>query len=162
MDQAQLFAEDLARMRASSRTLQQRIARGSARRKILVADDEVALCRLVAATLNADNYEILEAGRGTEALVLAQSERPDLILLDVHMPELDGLEVCRRIKADEALRNTPVVMLTAASQQVDLEAGYAAGADSYLTKPFSPLELLEVIQQQLIAAAAESEDTSTP
>jgi DNA-binding response OmpR family regulator len=109
------------------------------------------------ATLEADSYQIVEATRGTEALIVAQKEHPDLFLLDVNMPDLNGLEVCRRLKADPNFKDTPVVMLTSASEDADRAAGMAAGADTYLTKPFSPLELLEAIQQQLsLGSATES------
>lgn len=162
LDQSLLYAEDLARLRSSNRTLLQRLqAKGHGRRTILVADDEVSLRRLVNATLAADSYTVLEASRGTEALVLAQTEHPDLILLDVRMPDLDGFEVCRRIKSDPELKATPVVMLTSASLEEERQEGYAAGANSYLTKPFSPLQLLEVIQQLLVAAYP-GESTDTP
>ncbi|HZT05683.1 MAG TPA: response regulator [Chloroflexota bacterium] len=115
--------------------------------KLLIADDEPSLRLLVAATLASEDYEIIEASDGGEALALARSERPKLALLDVQMPVMDGLEVCRRIKSDEDLRSTAVVMLTSAAQPSEREAGFAAGADEYLTKPFSPLQLLRVIEQ---------------
>jgi CheY-like chemotaxis protein len=115
--------------------------------KLLIADDEPSLRLLVAATLASEDYEIIEAGDGAEALALAKSERPRLALLDVQMPIMDGLEVCRRIKGDPELKSTAVVMLTSAAQPSEREAGFAAGANEYLTKPFSPLQLLRVIEQ---------------
>ena len=115
--------------------------------KLLIADDEPSLRLLVAATLASEDYEIIEAGDGAEALALAKAERPKLALLDVQMPVMDGLEVCRRIKTDPELQTTAVVMLTSAAQPSEREAGFAAGANEYLTKPFSPLQLLRVIEQ---------------
>ena len=115
--------------------------------KLLIADDEPSLRLLVAATLASEDYEIIEAGDGAEALALAKAERPNLALLDVQMPIMDGLEVCRQIKSDPDLSATAVVMLTSAAQPSEREAGFAAGANEYLTKPFSPIQLLKVIEQ---------------
>ena len=114
--------------------------------KLLIADDETSLRLLVAATLASEDYEILEAGNGLEALAIARAEQPRLVLLDVQMPGMDGLEVCRQIKADPALASTVVVMLTSLSRPENEEDGRAAGADTYLTKPFSPLDLLQVVE----------------
>ena len=115
--------------------------------KLLIADDEPSLRLLVAATLASEDYEIIEAGDGAQAFALAKAERPKLALLDVQMPIMDGLEVCRRIKSDPELSSTAVVMLTSAAQPSEREAGFAAGANEYLTKPFSPIQLLRVIEQ---------------
>ncbi len=119
-------------------------------KKILLADDEPAVRRLVTATLaDESRYQILEAGDGVEALNIARAERPALLLLDVNMPELDGFEVCRALKADPATRDIVVVMLTALAQPTDRERGIAAGADGFFTKPFSPLALLEKVEEVL-------------
>lgn len=119
-------------------------------KKILLADDEPAVRRLVTATLaDESRYQILEAGDGVEALNIARAERPALLLLDVNMPELDGFEVCRALKADPATRDIVVVMLTALAQPTDRERGLAAGADGFFTKPFSPLALLEKVEEVL-------------
>jgi len=146
-DQALLYAQDLAAARASMRTLSRRIAaKGRAgTRKILIADDDPSLRLLVSTTLSGEEYQILEAGTGIDALVITKAQRPVLVLLDVNMPDLDGLEVCRRIKADPELQDVKVVMLTGAAEPSDQQAGLAAGADTYLTKPFRPLELLKVV-----------------
>jgi CheY-like chemotaxis protein len=143
-DQALLYAQDLAAARASMRTLSRRIASKTGR-KILIADDDTALRLLVSTTLSGDEYVILEAGNGVDALLTARAQHPTLILLDVNMPDLDGLEVCRRIKSDPDLEDVKIIMLTGASNPADQEAGLAAGADTYLTKPFRPLELLKAI-----------------
>jgi len=143
-DQALLYAQDLAAARASMRTLSRRIASKTGR-KILIADDDNALRLLITTTLSGDEYIILEAGNGVDALLTARAQHPTLILLDVNMPDLDGLEVCRRIKSDPDLEDVKIIMLTGASNPADQEAGIAAGADTYLTKPFRPLELLKAI-----------------
>src|SRR5262245_36931109 len=108
---------------------------------VLIADDEDSLRALVQATLVSDQYEIIQARDGNEALDLATQHRPDVAILDVQMPGRTGLEVTRAIKALPDLRTT-VILLTSKAQASDIEAGRQAGADLYLTKPFSPLELL--------------------
>ncbi|HEV8226738.1 MAG TPA: response regulator [Methylomirabilota bacterium] len=113
---------------------------------ILIVDDEPAILDLVRFTLEDAEVRVVEASDGVEALALARRVRPDLILLDVHMPRLDGLEACRQIRRDPALARTPIVMLTAAGQEADRARGREAGADEYLTKPFSPLALLALVE----------------
>jgi len=115
--------------------------------KLLIADDEPAVRALVHATLEGDDYQIIEAGDGVEALELVRAENPSLVLLDVMMPRLNGLDVCRSIKADPSTSDTMVVMLTAQARQRDRERGIAAGADVYFTKPFSPLALLNMVER---------------
>lgn len=116
---------------------------------VLIADDEPSLRLLVRATIASDDYDVLEAADGEEAWQLLQQHRPRVALLDVSMPDRTGLEVSRAIRADPALEGTQVILLTAKSQASDVEAGRQAGADLCLTKPFSPLELLEAIEQAL-------------
>jgi two-component system, OmpR family, phosphate regulon response regulator PhoB len=113
--------------------------------KLLIADDEPAVRALVHVTLEGDDYEILEAADGVEALEVARGESPSLVLLDIMMPGMNGLEVCRIIKSDPTTSGTVVVMLTAQAQQRDRDRGLAAGADVYFTKPFSPLALLDLV-----------------
>jgi CheY-like chemotaxis protein len=115
-------------------------------RTILVADDEGAIRLLLRVTLGTDQYEILEACDGDEAWSLIQQHRPVVALLDVAMPGKTGLDLARAIKANPETAGTRVIMLTSKSQQADVEAGLAAGADFYLTKPFSPHELLQAIE----------------
>ncbi len=115
--------------------------------KLLIADDEPAVRALVHATLEDDGYLILEAADGMEALEVSRSERPRLVLLDITMPRLDGIEVCRRLKKDPDTREIVVVMLTAQAQERDRHRGLAAGADDYFTKPFSPLALLKMVEE---------------
>ncbi len=113
---------------------------------ILIVDDEPPILDLVRFTLEDADVRVVEASDGVEALVVARRVRPDLILLDVHMPRLDGLEACRQIRREPALARTPIVMLTAAGQEADRARGREAGADEYLTKPFSPLALLALVE----------------
>lgn len=117
-------------------------------KKILVVDDQPQLRELVAVTLQ-DEYQVFFAENGQQAIEKTQTEQPDLILLDVMLygSELDGLEVCRRLKNDPATRDIPVVLLTAGGQKSNIEAGQAAGADDYFIKPFSPLALLKKVEE---------------
>ena len=114
---------------------------------VLIVDDEPNIVRLVRITLEDSRVQVLEAADGTTALDRAAAFRPDLILLDVDLPDVSGLEVCRRLKEDTELAKTKVVMLTAAAQRDDVARGFAAGADEYLTKPFSPVRLLSLVEQ---------------
>jgi DNA-binding response OmpR family regulator len=116
---------------------------------VLIADDEAPIVELVRFTLEDASVRVVEASDGLSALAMARAERPELALLDVHMPRLDGLEVCRRLRAAPECAHTRVVMLTAAAQAADRARGLAAGADEYLTKPFSPLALLSLVRSLL-------------
>ncbi len=122
--------------------------------KLLIADDEAGIRSLVRITLKSDAYEILEAADGKQALALAREHHPTLALLDVMMPNLTGFEVCRALKSDPATARTAVVMLTARASDADLEEGQVAGADEYLTKPFSPQALLRKVDEMLGRAVA--------
>jgi len=115
--------------------------------KLLVADDLVPIRQMVRITLSTQGWTIVEAKNGNEALALVRSEKPDLVLLDVDMgPGPNGFDVCRQIKADEATKDIPVVMLTAHESDSDRATGFAAAATQYLTKPFGPLELIDTIR----------------
>jgi DNA-binding response OmpR family regulator len=115
--------------------------------KLLVADDLVPIRQMVRITLSTQGWTIVEAKNGNEALEMVRSEKPDLVLLDVDMgPGPNGFDVCRQIKADEATKDIPVVMLTAHESDSDRAIGFAAGATQYLTKPFGPLELIDTIR----------------
>lgn len=118
---------------------------------VLLCDDEEVLRQLVRATLGNGEYEIVEAADGDESLALARHHRPDVVILDMMMPGRSGLDVLRALRGDAALAGTPVIMLTARAQQADREAASAAGADRYLAKPFSPLELISVVEELLAA-----------
>ena len=115
---------------------------------VLIVDDDQFIRKLIATTLeDVSEYELHEAGDGVEALEVARRERPSLVFLDVDMPRLNGIEACRRLRADDATADATIVMLTAAlgdSVESDAEE---AGADLFLTKPFSPLDLLRLVDQ---------------
>jgi CheY-like chemotaxis protein len=114
--------------------------------RILVVDDDPTIQRLLQVNLEMEGHEVLTAGDGHEALVRLRDGAPEVVLLDVMMPGLDGWQVCERIRADPDLAATPVVILSARAQQSDLERGVQAGADAYITKPFDPLELVELVE----------------
>jgi two-component system phosphate regulon response regulator PhoB len=117
-------------------------------KRILIVEDQADIRKLIRMTLEFENYEIHEASDGSFGLRMAQAIKPDVMLLDVMMPgELDGLQVCQRIKSDPAMKLTKVVLLTARGQQKDREAGEQVGADEYLIKPFSPLQLIETLER---------------
>ncbi|MBD5804727.1 DNA-binding response regulator MtrA [Azoarcus sp. Aa7] len=117
---------------------------------VLIVDDHGDIRKLLRLTFNPQHHEIHEAANGAQALALCRQFRPKLVLLDVMMPgDLDGIGVCRKLKADPALAGIRILILSARSQQQDLEAGRAAGADAYLVKPFSPMELIQRVDQFL-------------
>jgi len=118
-------------------------------RTVVIADDEPSMRLLVHATIESDDHRVVEAVDGVEAWTLIQQHKPQLVLLDVEMPGLSGLEVLRAIKADPSLVATRVILLTSKAQESDVEAGLIAGADFYLTKPFSPLDLLTRVEEAL-------------
>jgi two-component system phosphate regulon response regulator PhoB len=109
---------------------------------VLVAEDESALVTLLRYNLEREGYRVVEATDGEEALLLASEEKPDLVLLDWMLPQLSGIEVCRRLRARPESRNVPILMLTARGEEADRVRGLNTGADDYITKPFSMTELL--------------------
>jgi DNA-binding response OmpR family regulator len=115
-------------------------------RSIVVAEDDTDILELVAGLLEEEGYEIVRAGDGEEALELISARRPDLAVLDVRMPKVDGFEVSRRIQASEETRDLPVILLTALAREQDVARGFDAGAVDYVKKPFSPHDLLERIR----------------
>lgn len=122
--------------------------------RILIVEDQPDICKLIRMTLEFGDFEIHEANDGESGLNMARAIKPAIVLLDVMMPGLlDGYQVCARIKQDPALKSIQVVMLTARGQASDMAAGEAAGADAYLVKPFSPLELIERVEAMVSAAA---------
>jgi CheY-like chemotaxis protein len=124
---------------------------GTQRKLILIVDDEPSVRAMVHASIRvkAERYRVVEAGNATEAVNQARQHRPDLVLLDVALPDHNGFWVCRELKTDAQTANIPVIMLTAMSLQSDREQALAAGADGYIVKPFSPRALLEAIDRCL-------------
>jgi two-component system, OmpR family, alkaline phosphatase synthesis response regulator PhoP len=119
------------------------------REKILIADDEPDLVEVIRFSLELEGIACLVAADGQEALFMARKERPDVIVLDIMMPKMNGFQVARALKADELFKHTPIIMLTARSQAADVRQGEAAGADRYITKPFDLDELLAVVKEYL-------------
>ena len=113
---------------------------------ILIADDDEDILHLIAFRLERSGYTVVSAKDGAEALQLAREHVPDLAVLDVRMPKLDGYEVTRALRADEATRRMPIILLTAKVQDDDVQRGFDAGADDYVRKPFSPQELRARVQ----------------
>ena len=120
---------------------------------ILVVEDDTDIRALVEAKLTQAGYEVHTEHDGEAGLAAARVVEPDLIILDWMLPRLTGLEVCVAIRADATLANVPIILLTARAQEADLERGFAAGADDYLTKPFSPRELATRVAVLLERAA---------
>lgn len=115
--------------------------------KILLVDDHPDIVRLLQISLRGEGHEILTASDGAQALERVQADRPDLIILDVVMPEIDGWRVLNRIKTDPELRHTVVVMLTVKDHPQDVALGLDIGADFYLGKPFSPRDVISLVQR---------------
>ena len=120
------------------------------KKKILVVEDEESLLKLESILLTSKGYEVRGVPNGQAALDAIAEERPDLVLLDIMLPEIDGFEVCRRIKSDAATRDIPVVMLTAKKTRDDMARGEKVGADWYITKPFKSAMVIETIQRFLV------------
>ena len=122
-------------------------------KRVLIVEDHSDIRKLIRMTLEFEDCEIHEAGNGANGLRMAIELCPDFMLLDIMMPgATDGLEVCRAIKSMPELASTKIVMLTARGQQHDIEAGREAGADEYLIKPFSPLELIQTFERMMVPA----------
>jgi CheY-like chemotaxis protein len=116
------------------------------KKKIVVADDEPFILSALQDTLS-DSYSVTTASNGAEAIRLAQKVMPDLIILDVMMPEMDGLDACKNLKRDKLTSTIPVILLTAKGQITDIEKGFKSGADAYVVKPFSPARLIEKVEE---------------
>ncbi len=116
---------------------------------ILVADDDPDIVALVSAVLRRAGFDVVEASDGAEALELLRTRRPQLAVLDISMPKLDGLEVLRSMRAEPETSGLPVVLLSARAQEADVRDAYAQGASKYVRKPFSPRELVAVVRELL-------------
>ena len=118
-------------------------------KKILIADDRSEVVELVKVTLEGEGYRTIDASDGREALEKIRKEKPDLVLLDIVMPKMDGFEVLSQLKKDPVLKEIPIIMLTAKGQKPDQEKGRRLGAQDYIAKPFSPSALLKRIEEIL-------------
>lgn len=118
-------------------------------KRILVVDDELDLVETVRFALELEGYEVLVAHNGEEALNLARKESPDLILLDLMLPKLDGYKVCRLLKFDERYKHIPILMLTAKTQEKDKAMGFETGANEFITKPFDMDDLMKKVKGYL-------------
>lgn len=114
-------------------------------KKVLVVDDEVFIRRMIEVRLRIAGITVIEAENGVDAVEKAISERPDLIIMDVMMPKMDGFQACEAIRSNTEISGTPILILTARGQQIDLEKAMALGILEYITKPFSPKELAEKV-----------------
>jgi two-component system alkaline phosphatase synthesis response regulator PhoP len=121
--------------------------------RILAVDDSATILEMIKAILVGEGYEVITASDGAEALETARSEKPDLILLDVMLPKLDGYRVCRLLKFDQNYKQIPIVMLTAKTEDAAMATGIRTGADQYLTKPVEPDVLLAAVRSELDRAA---------
>ncbi len=117
--------------------------------KILIAEDERDIRELISFTLEYESYDVIVTANGEDALEMVYKERPDLVLLDVRMPRLDGYEVCRRIVNDVTIQHIPVAFISAKGQPSEIDEGMAAGAVDYLLKPFSRDQLLGMVAKLL-------------
>jgi|ERR1035437_532789 CheY-like chemotaxis protein len=116
------------------------------KKRIVVADDEPFILSALQDTLS-DSFSVTTASNGVEAIKAVQKVNPDLIILDVMMPEMDGLEACKNLKRDKATSSIPIILLTAKGQITDIEKGFKSGADAYVVKPFSPARLIEKVEE---------------
>ena len=116
------------------------------KKRILIVEDEESLLKLESILFTSKGYSVTGVRDGKSALEAIARERPDLVVLDIMLPDLDGFEICRSIKENPETRSLPVIMLTAKKSSLDLERGRLAGADSYITKPFKSVKVLEVIE----------------
>ncbi|MBA3431717.1 MAG: response regulator [Actinobacteria bacterium] len=119
----------------------------AAKKRILICDDDPVILRLLQVNLELEGYDVLLAHHGEQAVEVAEAELPDLIVLDIMMPRLDGYQTVERLKAGDRTKPIPVLFLSAKAQQSDIERGREHGVDDYLTKPFDPTDLLEVVER---------------
>jgi CheY-like chemotaxis protein len=116
-------------------------------KRVLVADDDPVILRLIQVNLELEGYQVLTANNGEEAVETATAEHPDLVILDIMMPRMDGYQACEQLKSETATQDIPIVFLSAKAQQADIEKGKSFGVEEYLTKPFDPTELLAVVDR---------------
>jgi DNA-binding response OmpR family regulator len=116
---------------------------------VLLVDDDPVILKLLQVNFEMEGFKVSTANDGVEGLEKARAERPDIVLLDIMMPRMDGLEVTKALKGDPETKDIPIILLSAKAQASDIQAGKDIGADDYLTKPFDPLELLERVNELL-------------
>ena len=114
---------------------------------VLVVDDDPVIQKLLKVNFEMEGYDVITAGDGAEGLAAARSEGPDVVILDIMMPKMNGLEVLTALKQDKNTESIPVILLSAKAQSSDVQAGLDRGADAYVTKPFDPLELLDRVSE---------------
>lgn len=119
------------------------------KKKVLIVEDEESLLKLESILLTSRGYDVCSARNGKSAMAMLESEKPDIVLLDIMLPEMDGFEVCRQIKSNPQTSSIPVIMLTAKKSREDMATGEQAGADWYITKPFKSAMVVETIQRFL-------------
>ena len=124
------------------------------RKKILLVDDSATTLMMEQMVLRGQSYDIVTAKNGREAVAVAASEQPDLILLDVVMPEMNGFEACRRIRMHEATKSVPIIMVTTKGEEQNVETGFESGCSDYITKPINGAELLTKVRSYLEAGGA--------
>jgi DNA-binding response OmpR family regulator len=118
-------------------------------RRILVTEDSPTILEILKSVLTEEGYEVIAAADGQQALDLARTEKPDLIILNLMLPKIDGYKVCRMLKFDERFKNIPIIMLTARSKESDEQLGREVGADAYIRKPFQPEVMIDEIKKLL-------------
>ncbi|MDQ3952550.1 MAG: response regulator [Actinomycetota bacterium] len=116
-------------------------------KRVLICDDDPVILRLLEVNLELEGYDVLTANHGEEAFEIASRELPDLVILDIMMPRLDGYQTCEKLKAQPSTEQIPVVFLSAKAQASDIEKGKSYGVSEYLTKPFDPNDLLDVVER---------------
>ena len=121
----------------------------TAAKRVLVCDDDPVILRLIQVNLELEGIQVLLADNGERAIEIATAEHPDLVILDIMMPKLDGYETCARLKGAEGTKDIPVVFLSAKAQQADIDKGLAYGVSEYLTKPFDPDDLVDAVKRLL-------------
>jgi len=129
---------------------------GEARPRILIVDDDPVILRLLQINFRLEGYEVDSASRGDEALRRAREAVPDVVVLDIMMPGVDGFDVLRQLKEDPASRDVPVILLSARAQDEDRRRGYALGVEEYVTKPFDPAHLVEIVRRVLAGRPAQA------
>lgn len=129
--------------------------------KIVVIEDEPDILELLQFNLGREGYEVAAAGTGTEGLATVRRETPDLVLLDLLLPGVDGLDVCRQLRADPETRDVPIIMVTAKGEESDVVLGLGLGADDYVQKPFSPRELIARVRAVLRRTGAREDEPSS-